>query len=388
MIAGTTAIVGAAAIAMTPIAPAASLPSLSVSKAAVSLAAWANPIQALADSINVGVDYLINSDVVYDQTGGGEANWGGESGISDYTNSVLPYGYWDATTGPFLPYITNVGLIPNLVNAPLPIATQVVTNLIGYANVAWQAGGAAVGYLSTALWAPVGLTAAIITDILTGNFADIPVQIQDTISGVISDVTNAFSAAVGGVTNIVQNVVAKAQAAIQVLVSTIPAALAVIPAQLNVLGTTAQGVFGNVTTALSTGDIQGAWNAAVAGLLSPGGVGNYTIPGDLLNLTLGAGVQLDDVTDQATYYANVVPSVRNVVQSLGQGLSIALSTTAPVAAASVRSAAAKTVKAAPAAAVAATDSAAADSTAAAAPAKKAPAKVGRHAAAAKAAAAK
>ena len=90
------------------------------------------------------------------------------------------------------------------------------------------------------------------------------------------------------------------------------------------------------------------------------------------NLTLGAGVQTGAVTDSTSYYANVVPSVRNEVQTLGQGLSSALASTAVSPAAAVRPAAAK---AAPVAAASTPD-------------KKAAAKVGRHAAAATAAAAK
>ena len=129
----------------------------------------------------------------------------------------------------------------------------------------------------------------------------------------------------------------------------------------------------NITAALSTGNVEGAWNAAVAGLLGPTGV-----PGSIVNLTLGAGVQIGDVNGSATYNTNFVPSVRNEVQTLGQGLSVALSSTAATPAAAVRSAATKAVPAA------ATEGAAD----AAAPAKHAPAKVGRHAAAATAAAAK
>ncbi|MGV1006971.1 MAG: hypothetical protein ACOYEV_19900, partial [Candidatus Nanopelagicales bacterium] len=330
----------------TPIAPAASLPSLSVSKAAVSLASWANPIDALIGSVNLGVNFLINSNPVYDQTGGGIANWGPGAFISDYTNSVLPYGYWDLTTGPFLPGITNVGLIPNIVAAPLPVATQLVNNWIGYANTAWQAGAVAVANLSSVLWAPIGLTAAIVTDVLTGNFADIPVQIQSTISGIVTNVTNAFNAVVGGVTNIVQNVVAKAQAVIGVMISTIPTVVTAIQNQLTTLVADAQTVVQDIVTPLSTGNIQGAWNAAVAGLLGPGTVDNpIAIPGDLLNLTLGAGIELDTVSDQATYTANFVPSVRNVVQSLGQGLSIALSTSVPLTAAAARPAAVRSAAA-------------------------------------------
>ena len=140
MIAGTTAIVGAAAVAMTPIAPAVQLPALSSSNAAVALAAYANPFSALFNSINLGVNYVINGNYSVD-AGGGATNWPA-AGISDYVNAgVLPYPYWSIPegSGP-LPSITNVGLIPNFLTVPFPVGTQVVNNWIGYVNTAYQAG--------------------------------------------------------------------------------------------------------------------------------------------------------------------------------------------------------------------------------------------------------
>lgn len=378
MIAGTTAIVGAAAVAMTPIAPAVSLPALSSSNTAVALAAYANPFSALFNSVNLGVNYVINGNYNLD-TGGGATNWPA-AGISDYTNSVLPYSYWNDGAG-YLPAITNIGLIPNFLTVPFPVGTQVVNNWIGYVNTAYQAGAQLVDAGLNLLWAPVGLGIAVVQDIVSGNFADIPVQIQATLAYAVAQAQLAVTAVVGGATVIVADVVAKATAAVQVLAAAIPAALANLPRQLAVIAASGQTAITNITTALSTGNVEGAWNAAVAGLLGPTGV-----PGTIVNLTLGAGVQTGEVSDSTTYYANVVPSVRNEVQTLGQGLSVALSSTAVTPAAAVRSAAAKTATAAPVAAAAA----AAEATAgdASAPAAKAPAKVGRHAAAARAAAAK
>ena len=370
MIAGTTAIVGAAAVAMTPIAPAVQLPALSSSNAAVALAAYANPFSALYNSVNLGVNYLINGNYNLN-TGAGATNWPA-AGISDYTNSVLPYAYWNDGSG-YLPAITNIGLIPNLLTVPFPVGTQVVNNWIGYVNTGYQATAQVINAGLNLLWAPVGLGIAVVQDIVSGNFADIPVQIQNTIQYAVAQAQLAATAVVGGVTVIAANFVAKATAAVQLLAAAIPAALANVPRQLAVISASATTAVTNITAALSTGNVEGAWNAAVAGLLGPTGV-----PGTIVNLTLGAGVQTGAVTDSTSYYANVVPSVRNEVQTLGQGLSSALASTAVSPAAAVRPAAAK------AAPVAASTAAAAAST----PDKKAAAKVGRHAAAATAAAAK
>lgn len=368
MIAGTTALVGAAAIAMTPIAPSVSLPALSASKAAVALASVNNPLAALADTAGMAVDYLINNDY----SDAGAVNWGAASGISDYTNSVLPFSYWNDLSG-YLPAITNVGLIPNFLSVPFPVATQVLSNVIGYANTAFQVGTQVVGDLTSLLWAPVGVTIAVVQAVISGQISAIPTIIQTAIQDAVATVQDAVQITVAGANYIVQSVIARATAAVQVLAAAIPDALADIPRQIGVVAASAQTAITNIVTAASAGDVAGAWNAAVAGLLSPTGV-----PGTILNLTLGAGVQTGDVVDSTSYYANVVPSVRNDAQTLGQALSIALTTqpavTSPVAA--VRpAAAAKTVAAT-----------AADGAEAAA--KKAPAKVGRHAAAARAAAAK
>jgi hypothetical protein len=385
MIAGTAAIVGAAAVAMTPITPTAGLPALSSANAAVALAAYANPFSALYNSFNLGVDYLINGNFSLD-AGSGATNWPA-AGISDYTNSVLPFGYWNDASG-YLPAITNIGLIPNSITVPFPVGIQVVNNWIGYGNIAYQALAQVIDAGLNLLWAPVGLGIAIVEDLVSGNVADIPVQIQATLAYSVAQIQDAAAAVVGGAAVIAADVVAKATAAVQVLAAAVPAALANLPRQVGVIAASATTAVTAITTALSTGNVEGAWNAAVAGLLGPTGV-----PGAVVNLTLGAGVQTGEVSDAATYYANVVPSVRNEAQSLGQGLSLALASTATPPAAAVRSSAARTARTAAVASTTAADTAApadtaatADTTTAAdttAPAKKVATRASRHAAAAR-----
>ena len=384
MIAGATAIVGAAAVAMAPIASTVQLPALSSASAAVSLAAYANPFSALYNSVNLGIDYLINGNYSLD-TDGGATNWPA-AGISDSTNNVLPFGYWSDAPG-YLPAITNIGLIPNFLTVPFPVGIQIANNWIGYTNTAYQAVAQVIDAGLNLLWAPVGLSIAVVEDLVSGNIADIPAQIQETVAYAITQIQDVVAAVIGGPLAIATNVVTKATAAVQVLAAAVPAALANVPRQLGVIAASATTAITNITTALSTGNVEGAWNAAVAGLLGPTGV-----PGTVVNLTLGAGVQTGEVSDAATYYANVVPSIRNEVQSLGQGLSLALASTAPAPTAAVRSSAARTVRAAAAAAdtAAASDAAAASDTAAAAdataaadaaaPAKKGAARAARHAA--------
>ena len=381
MIAGTTALVGATAIAMTPIAPAVSLPSLSPTKAAVTLAAIDNPITAVIATGGLAIDYLINSNYSLG-AGGGDDNWGSgvgtNSGIGDtingaiYNSFLAPFGY--------LPSIKSIGLVPNFLAVPFPIGISVVNNWLGYAGVVVDTGAQVLGDLSSLLWAPVGITVAIANAVLTGNFAAIPTIIQTGIQAGIAGVTDAIQATVAGVQYILGSVVAKATAVVNTASAALPELIATIQGQAAALTASVTANVSAITAAIATGNVEAIWNQAVESLLSPTG-----IPGTLLNLTLGAGVQLDPV-NPLTY----VPSVRATVQTLGQAVSGALGT-APAAGAALRAprtAAAKVAKAAPAAVAAASDNGgAAAASDAPAPAKKAANRAGRHAAAAKAAAA-
>ena len=381
MIAGTTALVGATAIAMTPIAPAVSLPSLSPTKAAVTLAAIDNPITAVIATGGLAIDYLINSNFTQG-IGGGAANWGSgvgtNSGIGDIVNGAIynsylePFGY--------LPSIKAIGLVPNFLAVPFPIGIQVVNNLLGYAGVVVDTGAQVLGDLSSLIWAPVGITVAIANAVLTGNIAAIPTIITEGIQAGIAGVTDAIQATVAGAQYILGSVVAKASAVVNNLSTALPQLIGVIQGQAAALALSVTTNATAITTAIATGNVETIWNQVVTSLLSPTG-----IPGSLLNLTLGAGVQ-DAALPLPLGY---VPSVRATVQTLGQSISGALGT-APTSAAALpspRSAAAKVAKAAPAAAAAADNGAAAASEAPATT-KKAAAAVGRHAASARAAAAK
>jgi hypothetical protein len=196
-----------------------------------------------------------------------------------------------------------------------------------------------------------------------------------TISTAISDAGQALLFAGGYVLN---NVIAKATAVVGTLVSSLGTFLGASVLQAGVVANVATTVLTNTVTALSLGDLESAWNYAVDGLLGPGagGLGN-SIPGTLLNLSIGAGVQYLPIPtpDEAGIAAAYAPSTRTLVQGLVKEITADLQVQAPAAsvpvarsarsAASVRAAA---VEAAPAAEAAVGDSAAAadDSTAAAA----------------------
>jgi hypothetical protein len=238
-------------------------------------------------------------------------------------------------------------------------------NGLNYLNLTGGALAAAGIVLTQSVWDAAGL-------LLQGNISLALTEISTAISFAGQELLFA-----GGY--VFNNVIAKASAVVNTLVGSLPTLLAVTAAQAAVVAASATAVITNTVTALSLGNLEAAWNYTVDGLLGPSG-----IPGTLLNLSIGAGIQTGPIVtpDAAGIEAVFVPSTRTLVQGLSNEIVADLQVQAPAAsvpaarsarsAASVRAAA---VEAAPAAEAATGDSAAAadDSTAVAAteaPAKK------------------
>lgn len=372
LIAGTAAAVGASAIAMTPVIAVHGVPSITVpSVAQVALAGFDSPITELLSTLFVGQTLVFNETNSPVDAG----SWAG-SGITDGTGAVGPL-LWPAALGSdALGGYSSVGVVPQIIDDALPIISQLGYNGSDYLNVTGDALFGAGIALSEGAWNAIGQVVTL----------DIP----GAINTVIDSISSAGALLLGAGGYVLQNVLAKAQAVVATLVGSIPTLLGVTVAQIStVLARTVQ-IATDAVAAIGAGSIDGAWNAVVDGLLGPTGV-----PGTLLNLTIGAGVQTGPISGntvpatQASIAANFVPSVRTEVQTLVKAITADLQVLPASAAAvpSARAAAAKTVKPA-AAVVAATSTEAASSDAAAAPAKAAPARASRHAAAAKAAAAK
>ena len=364
LIAGTAAVVGAGAIAINPVMGAQlSLPSINVPAAAqVALAAFDSPLAQLFATLDVANNYLLDSasnPLVAENWP--FAGFGTTFGVPPANYPLLPAALADPSLGGY----SSVGLVSQFIDDALPLISQLGYNGLNYLNITGNALFGAGAELTQSLWTAGGL-------VLQGN---IPGALA-TVSAAITDAGQALLFAGGYVFN---NVIAKASAVVATLVGSLPTLLAVTAAQAAVVAASATAVITNTVTALSLGNLEAAWNYTVDGLLGPSG-----IPGTLLNLSIGAGIQTDAITtpDAAGIEAVFVPSTRTLVQGLSQALLADLQVQAPAAsvpaarsarsAASVRAAA---VEAAPAAEAATGDSAAAadDSTAVAAteaPAKK------------------
>jgi hypothetical protein len=306
-LAAGVAFAGAAAIAVTPVVQGTAAPGLQIDPA-VALAVFNNPFSEILATGNQVINYLLNSGYSTD----GSVNWPYADIGTAINNGLLPIGY-NSEDGTFGPRITAVGLIPNLVQVPLPILTQLAANAIGYANIALQTGGEVAQALANIGWAPIGLGIEIVTDLLTGYFEDIPGAITDTVTFVVDNVTAGFNAAIDGVTEILNTVVAKVSAVVVTLADAAPQLFEAVVAQARVLAAGVGATVEAIGAALAAGDLEATWNTALSGLLGPEG-----IPGLINNLTLGAGVQVSP--DPTTF----VPSIRTVVQTTGQALSYAL----------------------------------------------------------------
>ena len=347
LMAGTAAVVGAGAIAINPVMGAQlSLPSITVPAAAqVALAAFNSPLAQLFATLDLGNQYLLSA---------------ADPTLAEVISPVWPFANFGTTFGvppanyPLLPTVlgtaalggyTSVGLLPQFIDDSLPIISQLGYNGLNYLNITGNALFGAGADLTQSLWTAGGL-------LLQGNIPGALATVSDAI-------TSAGQALLIAGSYVLNNVIVKASAVINTLVGSLPQLLAVTAAQAAVVAATAGAVVTNTVTALSLGNIQAAWNYAVDGLLGPSG-----IPGALLNLSIGAGIQTGPIVtpDAAGIAAVFVPSTRTLVQATVKAIAADLTVEAAPAAAAPSASAARSAaatEAAPAAEAAAGDSSAA-----------------------------
>ncbi len=337
LIAGTAAVVGAAAVLAPTAQDHLALPAL---KAPVALAAFANPFAALLATAELGqtyilADYYNGGDAP--TPGAGEANWP-YAGMDQTGGDLLNYALYNNAS---LGYYYAVGEIPQNIADAAPVLRQIESNIAGYVN-AGLSGLIGVGYaLTDGLWNFPSALVAAAQLALAGQFSE---ALSTLTAAVITPIQSAVQSAVTAGTLIVNNLVARLGAVVAVLpqIATTFAGAAAGGAVLTAQAVTATA--NAVVTNLLSLNFEGAWNAAVDGFLGPDG-----IPGLGLNLLAGAGIQtgpiLDPTTDIAT---NFVPSLRTATQAAVWTLQGALSTSVPgpVAAVPARAAARSAVRSA------------------------------------------
>ncbi|MFN8088544.1 MAG: hypothetical protein U0R81_06120 [Mycobacterium sp.] len=267
LVAGTAAVIGASAVAITPIAgPTGQLPGLH--SAAVTLSAWANPFDALLSS-----GQLVNDD------------WLSDASI------------------PNTPYDALQGIFPQLEVMNQPVQLQLSLNSYNYAN-------ALIGYLVTQdgsslqelgslVW---GLPNTLLTatqQALTGN---IPGALNTLSDGILVPLQNAAASAFTGVALVVGSIVTNIVNVLGTLPGVVSSGVNMGIDVATVLGNAAATAASNVLNSLTSLDFEGAWNAWVTGALSPAG-----FPGALADMTVGQGVGTwgaDDYQPSIRVWAN------------------------------------------------------------------------------------
>jgi len=373
LIAGTAAVVGASAIAMTPVMGAQlSLPTINVpSIANVSLAGYDSPISELLGSVILGGQFLFSTetDVVT------RANWGPTAfpfaptppvltPPFDQTGTSAPV-FGTALEDDLLGAYTSIGVIPNFIDSALPSVRQLGINGSDYLNVSVFGLSAAGIALSEGVWNAAGQLLSL----------DVP----GALATLVDSISAAGTLALASGAYVLSGVYTRAQAVLGVVLGNLPLLLGATVGQISlVVNKTIQVI----TDTFTAGSLEGAWNAAVDGVFGATG-----IPGTLLNITIGAGQQTAAIPygppptfepTEASVLASYVPSIRTELQGLQWGIANALATPVPISppVASVRSAAsvrAAAVAEAPAAEAPAAEAPAAEAPAAEAPAAEAPA---------------
>ncbi len=336
LIAGTAAVVGASAIAMTPVMGAQlSLPAINVPTVAkVTLAGLDSPISELLGSVILGGQLLFNTS--QDVT---DADLWGPTAFQQGGVPFFPAALQADALGGY----SSIGLLPQIIDDALPITRQLGINGSDYLNVAVAGLSAAGIALSEGVWNAAG-------DLLT---LDIP----GALATLAASISAAGTLALGSGAYVLSGVVTRAQAVVEAVIGSLPLIIGATVAQLSLVVNTTIGV---VTNTFAATTFEDGWNAAIDGIFGATG-----IPGTILNVTIGAGQQTAPITTfpptEADIAAAYVPSVRTVVQSAVKGVANALATPVPGAvaaapAASAASARAAAVEAAPAAEAPAADS--------------------------------
>lgn len=297
MVAGV-ATVGAAAMVVAPIAQPDLLPSMQRVSSAVELAAFDNPITALAFSAYyaIGDSILSQAELLPPD----ELYWPDSYYTSDFSFLFAP-GY--------------SGLIPDFVNqVSFGGLSAVVSNLAGYGNAAAFGLAELISGPTTAIWnTPFALiTAAGYLAAGQPELALAELQAQ-IIQPLVDTVTSIIDVAGYILDNVITNA--------STLISSTIAGLVANTIDTLVNGTTyvvtfAVETLGIAVADLLAGQIEDAWNGAVTGLLSVNGT-----LGQIVDLTIGTGIaEVVDYEDVGPVLTVIIGSLRSNLTSAGQRL--------------------------------------------------------------------
>ena len=295
LIAGAAAL-SATAVAVAPIAQPDLLASPQQVSAAVQLSAFANPVTEL-----LGTLALISENIFYQDTlpSPSDLFWPDSFYNSDFTFVYAPINY---------------GLLPDALNQFSSGAlSAVLTNLSGYIDTTvYGATGVAIGVSDAIFNTPF----ALITAAQLALAGQIDAAIAELQTQILVPLQDGIATGIQAGTYILNNVVANATT---LLTDTLPRLVSGLT-EATVAGTTylvetAIAVATDVVSNLASLNIEGAWNAAVNGLLDPGS----GLLGSVGALTVGVGLFEDiDYPDIGVVQTVTPPSIRSVLTSVGQ----------------------------------------------------------------------
>ncbi|MEZ5131958.1 MAG: hypothetical protein R2763_09640 [Mycobacterium sp.] len=193
----------------------------------------------------------------------------------------------DKTFGPLVQsdgmtaYESFWGVLPETIFQANPVATQIVFNVSNYVDGIGDAVFMSIGTLADGVWAlpgaVVSATEKLFSGDILGALETLATAVVDPIVEAAGGLVAVLGAAVGNVFENLKNVAQEVPTALLNYWSAISGgASAVFEAAVTTVR--------NTVSALTSGDLAGAWNAAVNGLL---GSGATDIPGAIINATIG-----------------------------------------------------------------------------------------------------
>ncbi|MBU3750983.1 MAG: hypothetical protein FGM52_11125, partial [Mycobacterium sp.] len=281
LVAGVAAL-GAAAVAIAPVAQPDLLPSAQRAAAAVELAALANPLTEVGAVIQAGI-----TDVF------------GQAFVAE--DIVWPEDFY----GEYLYAPLNFGQLPDWVNqfssGPL---SGLANNVSGYA-AAGLAGVVALGDGAAA--ALFNTPAAVVTAVSQLAAGDPEAALNTLIIEIVAPLQLGIGGAVAGASYVVDNFIGNLGTVVtEFLPFLAQGVFGALGGALTLMGESLGATFTAVVESLGAGDVEAAWNGAVTGLLGLNGT-----LGQLEAFTLGLGLGRDVDGE----YVLDTPSPRSVITS-------------------------------------------------------------------------